>query len=73
VDRSREHLGPADRAVIQARRLLLEAVKTVEDGGTPRAIAPTYGSLVAAEAVLPRDADWRDATLPAGSQIAQTV
>src|SRR4029453_8631878 len=26
VDRSREHLGPADRAVIQARRLLLEAV-----------------------------------------------
>jgi hypothetical protein len=41
--------------------------------GTPRAIAPTYGGLVAAEAVLPRDADWRDATLPAGSQIAQTV
>jgi hypothetical protein len=41
--------------------------------GTPRVIAPTYGGLVAAEAVLPRDADWRDATLPAGSQIAQTV
>jgi hypothetical protein len=73
VDRSREHLGPADRAVIQARRLLLEAVKTVEDGGIPRAIAPTYGGLVAAEAVLSRDADWRDAALPAGSQIAQTV
>lgn len=48
-------------------------MKTVEEGGTPRAIAPTYGGLVAAEAVLPRDADWRDATLPAGSQIAQTV
>jgi len=73
VDRSREHLGPADRAVIQARRLLLEAVKTVEDGGTPRAVAPTYGGLVAAEAVLPRGADWRDAALPAGSQIHQTV
>jgi phthalate 4,5-dioxygenase oxygenase subunit len=73
VDRSREHLGPADRAVIQARRLLLEAVKTVADGGTPRAIAPTYGGLGAAEAVLPRDADWREASLPPGSQIAQTV
>ena len=73
VDRSREHLGPADRAVIQARRLLLEAVKTVEDGGTPRAVAPTYANLVAAEAVLPHDADWRDAALPAGSQVPQTV
>ena len=73
VDRSREHLGPADRAIIQARRLLLEAVKTVTDGGTPRGIAPTYTGLAAAEAVLPRGTDWRDAELPAGSQIAQTV
>jgi phenylpropionate dioxygenase-like ring-hydroxylating dioxygenase large terminal subunit len=73
VDRSREHLGPADRAVIQARKLLLEAVRTVAEGGTPRAIEPTYATLVAAEAVLPRDADWREASLPAGSQIEQTV
>jgi phthalate 4,5-dioxygenase len=73
VDRSREHLGPADRAVIQARRLLLEAVKVVADGGTPRGLAPTYATIAAAEAVLPRDADWREAALPAGSQIEQTV
>ena len=73
VDRSREHLGPADRAVIQARRLLLEAVRTVAQGGTPRGIEPTYATLAAAEAVLPRDADWREASLPAGSQIEQTV
>jgi len=73
VDRSREHLGPADRAVIQARRLLLEAVRTVAEGGTPRGIEPTYATLAAAEAVLPRDADWRQASLPAGSQIEQTV
>ena len=73
VDRSREHLGPADRAIIQARRLLLEAVKTVAEGGTPRGIEPTYTALAAAEAVLPRGTDWRDADLPAGSQIAQTV
>jgi hypothetical protein len=73
VDRSREHLGPADRAVIQARRLLLEMVKAVAEGGVPRGIEPTYATLAAAEAVLPRGADWREAALPAGSQIAQTV
>ena len=73
VDRSREHLGPADRAIIQARRLLLEAVKTVADGGTPRGVEPTYSGLAAAEAVLRKGTDWRDAELPAGSQIAQTV
>jgi phthalate 4,5-dioxygenase oxygenase subunit len=73
VDRSREHLGPADRAIIQARRLLLEAVKTVADGGTPRGVAPTYAGLAAAEAVLPTGTDWREAELPAGSQVAQTV
>jgi phthalate 4,5-dioxygenase oxygenase subunit len=73
VDRSREHLGPADRAVIQARRLLLEAVRTVGDGGVPRGVAPSYATLAAAEAVLPHDADWREMALPAGSQIEQTV
>ena len=73
VDRSREHLGPADRAVIQARRLLLETVRTVAEGGVPRGIEPTYATLAAAEAVLSRDADWREAALPAGSQIEQTV
>jgi hypothetical protein len=45
----------------------------VADGGVPRGIEPTYAMLAAAEAVLPRDADWREATLPAGSQIEQTV
>jgi phthalate 4,5-dioxygenase len=73
VDRSREHLGPADRAIIQARRLLLEAVKVVGEGGTPRGIEPTYANQAAAEAVLPREADWREMALPAGSQIEQTV
>jgi phenylpropionate dioxygenase-like ring-hydroxylating dioxygenase large terminal subunit len=58
VDRSREHLGPADRAVIQARRLLLQAVRIAEGGGMPSGLAPSYGAIRAAEAVLPREADW---------------
>src|SRR5262249_49591970 len=51
VDRSREHLGPADRAVIQARRLLLQAIKAVEAGDTPLGVLPTYYTLRPAEAV----------------------
>jgi phthalate 4,5-dioxygenase oxygenase subunit len=75
VDRSKEHLGPADKAVIQARRLLLEAVRTVRDGGTPRGVAPTYYALTPAEAVLPRDTDWRMLLAPdaTAGTILQTV
>jgi phthalate 4,5-dioxygenase oxygenase subunit len=75
VDRSKEHLGPADKAVIQARRLLLEAVKTTAHGGTPRGIAATYYTLRAAEGVVPRDADWREILTPdmSRTEIVQTV
>ena len=64
VDRSKEHLGPADKAIIQARRMLLQAVKTVQEGGTPRGIKPTYYALRASEGVLARDAAWRDILTP---------
>ena len=75
VDRSKEHLGPADKAIIQARRLLLGAVKTVQENGTPRGINPTYYTLQASEGVLPRDADWREILTPemATAEILQTV
>jgi phenylpropionate dioxygenase-like ring-hydroxylating dioxygenase large terminal subunit len=75
VDRSKEHLGPADKAIIQARRLLLGAIKTVREGGTPRGINPTYYTLRASEGVLPRDADWRETLTPemATAEILQTV
>jgi phthalate 4,5-dioxygenase len=75
VDRSKEHLGPADKAIIQARRLLLGAIKTVQAGGTPRGINPTYYTLRASEGVLPRDADWREILTPemTTAEILQTV
>jgi phenylpropionate dioxygenase-like ring-hydroxylating dioxygenase large terminal subunit len=75
VDRSKEHLGPADKAIIQARRLLLGAIKTVQEGGTPRGIKPTYYTLRASEGVLPRDADWREVLAPemATAEILQRV
>src|SRR5687767_5482583 len=65
VDRSREHLGPADKAIIQARRLLLDAVKSVADGKVPRGVAPTYYTLRPIETVMPRSEDWRNLMTPA--------
>src|SRR5258706_1776949 len=35
ADRSEEHLGSTDRAIVMMRRLLLEATRTVEAGGCP--------------------------------------
>ena len=67
VDRSREHLGPADRAVIQARRLLLQAIKTVEAGGTPPGVEPTYYTLRPAEAVRAARHRLADAPRPRGA------
>jgi phthalate 4,5-dioxygenase len=75
VDRSKEHLGPADKAIIQARRLFLEAVKTVQEGGTPRGVNATYYTLRAAEGVLPREADWHELLMPemAAGAILHTI
>jgi phthalate 4,5-dioxygenase len=75
VDRSKEHLGPADKAIIQARRLLLGAIETVREGGTPRGVNATYYTLRASEGVLPRDADWRSLLTPemATAEILQTI
>jgi len=64
VDRSREHLGPADRAIIAARRLLLEAVKDQRAGRTPRGCSDAYYHLRAAERIFPAELPWRDVLLP---------
>jgi phenylpropionate dioxygenase-like ring-hydroxylating dioxygenase large terminal subunit len=58
VDRSREHLGPADKAVIAARQLLLKAIQVVEDGGDPRGANASYYRLRAIERILPPDEQW---------------
>jgi phenylpropionate dioxygenase-like ring-hydroxylating dioxygenase large terminal subunit len=64
ADRTREHLGPADQAIIQARRVLLQATRTAEAGGTPPGVHSTYYTLHPAEAVLPHGADWRALMAP---------
>ena len=64
VDRSKEHLGPADRAIIATRKILLEAVAVVEAGGDPSGTGTSYYEVRAAEATYPKDDDWRQELLP---------
>ena len=64
VDRSIEHLGPADRAIIVMRQLLLEAVRTVREGGDPPGTSESYYDIRAWEKVMPRNEHWRDELLP---------
>ncbi|MPZ49498.1 MAG: Rieske 2Fe-2S domain-containing protein [Dehalococcoidia bacterium] len=61
ADRTLERLGTTDGAIINARRSLLKAVKTVQDGGEPPGVAPTYYKVRAYETVLPQGVYWFDA------------
>jgi phenylpropionate dioxygenase-like ring-hydroxylating dioxygenase large terminal subunit len=75
VDRSREHLGPADKAIIQLRRKLRDAVRAAEAGQTPDGLGTTYYEIYAGEGVLPKNADWRRELTPTmrDEAILQTV
>jgi nitrite reductase/ring-hydroxylating ferredoxin subunit len=61
ADRTLERLGTTDRAIINARRALLAAIKTVQDGGDPPGTGTSYYGCHAFEAVLPRDTHWFEA------------
>ncbi len=61
VDRSREFLGSSDRAIIQLRRLLLEAIDDVANGKRPRGADPeTYRAARAYDDTIEGEADWRE-------------
>jgi phenylpropionate dioxygenase-like ring-hydroxylating dioxygenase large terminal subunit len=64
VNRKREHLGPADKAIIEARKLLLEAIKTVRDGGLPLGSGDSYYLAQAAQGTVPKGEDWREVMVP---------
>ena len=63
VDRTKEHLTRSDMAIVHARRLLLQAARTVADGGDPPGIGPSYYNIRAIERVLPVDTGWREALM----------
>jgi phenylpropionate dioxygenase-like ring-hydroxylating dioxygenase large terminal subunit len=57
-DRTQEHLGTADLAIIQARRLLLEACTDVEQGRYPLGSQLAEVPVRAAEMLIPADQPW---------------
>ena len=61
VDRSREHLGTSDKAIITYRRILLDIVHDFERGIEPLGVDPrTYRNVRSADIVIPKDARWQD-------------
>ena len=64
VDRTKEHLGPADRAVTVTRRLLLEAIEAVERNEDPLGVNANYSLLRPAEGVFPVTVEWRKEVIP---------
>jgi phthalate 4,5-dioxygenase len=64
ANRSVEHLGMTDAAVVAWRRILLRAAKALQDTGTAPAAAVDpdipWREIVSAEVVLPADKHWKD-------------
>lgn len=59
MDRSQEHLGTADAAIIAMRRLLLEASEDVELGMEPKGVNPeSYRRVRAYDRMLTRRESW---------------
>lgn len=63
-DRSHEHLSSQDASVVMSRRLLLKALKDIEDGRDPQGVvrdaaANRYPLFTWTAAIVPIDADWR--------------
>jgi phthalate 4,5-dioxygenase len=61
VDRSKEYLGTTDRAIVTMRRMLLEAVATVERGEVPPGADPaTHRDVRPYDAIAPQGGNWRE-------------
>jgi phthalate 4,5-dioxygenase len=65
ADRTNEHLGSADAAVIAARRRLLaeaRALAAADGAATPSGLDPRQQRVRSASMILPRDVPWVEAT-----------
>jgi hypothetical protein len=59
-DRTKEHLGTSDKAVIRMRQLLIQAAKDLANGIDPPALDPAlpYASIRSAERIIAPGDDW---------------
>jgi phthalate 4,5-dioxygenase len=61
MDRSHEHLGTSDKAIIRARRMLIDAARNLESGIEPPGLDPNgaWHKIRSAERNIAPDDDWR--------------
>lgn len=69
-DRTREHLGTSDLAVIRMRRIMIAAARTVAAGAVPPGLDGTvdFGSIKAEEAIIDTDTSWTTVGAPLPKQ-----
>ena len=61
ADRSRERLGASDVAIVQFRRIMIEAAKKLRDGGPAIGTSPTHVphvKLKSFEGIVPKSTQW---------------
>ncbi len=62
ADRSRERLGVTDVAIAHFRRIMVEAARTVRDGGPAIGAGPDripHAKLASFEGIVPKSTDWK--------------
>lgn len=60
-DRTKEHLGVSDTAIIRMRKRMLDAVRAFKDqGAPPLGLGERIDDVRAAEGMLPRDQPWQN-------------
>jgi hypothetical protein len=60
VDRSQEHLGPSDLAIIKMRRLLIDSIKVLKKGEDPPGLQSRYSKIRPIEKILFDGFSWRE-------------
>ena len=60
ADRSRDRLGASDLAIVEFRRIMLDAVERFRDGGEPIGARAQRTHLRAFEGIVAKGTDWRD-------------
>jgi phthalate 4,5-dioxygenase oxygenase subunit len=71
VDRTCEHLGVSDVAVIRMRRRMLDAVRAHQAGALPPGLDPAipYDRLASDERIVPIDTPWQAVAAFAGEEV----
>jgi phthalate 4,5-dioxygenase len=74
-DRTREHLGTSDVAIIRMRRRMLEAVRGFQADGTLIGLDPSipYNTIRSEQKIIPIDQPWQTVANYAGEYAAETV